>query len=1047
MSTSLPVQPAKMRKNTRGETAGMSSRQRIRIFLASPSADTLQARAVVVDVVDEINADVLYAARVQLELLRWDDRARPVICGRDGNPQQDIVRQIGTPADCDLVIGVFANTMGGTLPPERFPPPTGREAPWHCTEWEVEQGLQAGRTVWVFHDQRLPASKRPDVMAAATTVSQYIHRFNPVNGPMREGYNPFDDEADLADRLRKGLRLWISSRPDMNRQEQPTSDSAAARARRVQDHLDTLIDRLAQHEPRYVPLSGTETAEQRLERVLKDVVMPSDVVFEAFGFETGCGGRGATSAAEPVTYADVLDAYRALPQRGTVRRLAVLGEPGAGKSFSLGRIACELARRARGDAAQPVPVLVALGLWTDPAEPLDAFIARCSLPPSSKSRQGHARVDTTPRLLVADLQALRAEGRLLLLLDAVNEIPPGQRADKASAIAALAQDERLAALVLSCRQRDFEAGLQSGLPFDTLRLLPLRPWQVRDFLRQTLVLAHGEADGARRAEDKFWQIAGGEALRETWQVWARAGASFELFWTAEDVPSENLNVSGTTTWGQDQLWRAARSDQRSLMRLAENPFLLFVMMQLPAIPPNRAQLFGGFLTVLHRRESALRGADAPVPSLPAWRAVLVQVAEALQRADGRAGDDGARTALARADWPAALTDDLLAFSIDASVLQRVGDELRFVHQLLQESLAADVLLSASRDGHRPARDFWPTGLGWVRTGWEVVAEIAAEASSGDPPALAGLIGWLAETAPKVAADVWRHAGQPTLPAALRARTKAQWFARMTDIQREPDPAARAAIGCWLGSLGLDDRPGVGLRSDGLPDIAWAEFDDGLPFIYQDAEHPGLPPFALSRYLVTHRQFQAFVEAPDGYADRRWWAGFEDQHATAPRSARWPEPNCPRETVTWFEAVAFCRWLSVRLGEDIRLPNEREWERAARGRDGWQYPSAAWDYPVGHANGDERRVEGGTYLQRTCAVGLYPQGATREGGVLDMAGNVDEWCLGYAGDLINRAVGLFGGSWNCNPEFLRASYSEAYLLPGGESSNTGFRVCRVSPFLE
>lgn len=1023
----------------------MSSRQRIRIFLASPSADTLQARAAVVDVVDEINADQLYAARVRLELLRWDDPDRPVICGRDGNPQQDIVRQVGTPAGCDLVIGVFANTMGGTLPPERFPPPPGREAPWHCTEWEVEQGLQAGRTVWVFHDQRLPASKRPDVMAAATAVSQYIHRFNPVNGPMREGYNPFDDEADLADRLRKGLRLWISSRPDMNRQEQPTSDSAAARARRVQDHLDTLIDRLAQHEPRYVPLSGTETAEQRLERVLKDVVMPSDVVFEAFGFETGCGGRGATSAAEPVTYADVLDAYRALPQRGTVRRLAVLGEPGAGKSFSLGRIACELARRARADAAQPVPVLVALGLWTDPAEPLDAFIARCSLPPSSKSRQGHASVDTTPRLLVADLQALRAEGRLLLLLDAVNEIPPGQRADKAAAIAALAQDERLAALVLSCRLRDFEAGLQSGLPFDTMRLLPLQPWQVRDFLRQTLVLTHGEADGARRAEDKFWQIAGGEALRATWQVWAQAGMSFERFWTAEIVPKENPNVSGAMTWDQEQLWHTARHDQRSLMRLAENPFLLFVMMQLPVIPPNRAQLFGGFLTVLHRRESALRGADGPVPSLPAWRAVLVQVAEALQRADGRDSDHGARTALARTDWPAALTNEMLAFSIDASVLQPVGDELRFVHQLLQESLAADMLLGASRDGRRPARDFWPTDLGWARTGWEVVAEIAAEACAGDRQALVGLIGWLAETAPKVAADVWHHAGQPSLPAALMASTKAQWFARMTDIRREPDPAARAAIGCWLGRLGLDDRPGIGLRPDGLPDIDWVEFDDGRPFIYQDAEQPGLPPFALSRYLVTHRQFQAFVDAPDGYTDARWWHNFDAQRATAPRPATWSESNCPRESVTWFEATAFCRWLSHRLRADIRLPSERQWERAARGRDGWAYPSSPQNYQIGHANCNEHRIGARVSLQRTCAVGLYPQGATREGGLLDMAGNVWEWCSdayhpkdeakGAQGD-VGRV--LRGGSWERPPSRLRASIRNLGRSDLGYSS-FGFRV--------
>jgi hypothetical protein len=128
--------------------------QTVRIFLASPSADMLEARARVAKVVREIDADPQYGAHVQLDLRRWDNPARPVLCDRAGNPQQDIVQQIGSPAECDLVIAVLAHTMGGTLPLERFAPPAGRTEPWFCTEWEVEQGLQTGRTVWLFHDQR-----------------------------------------------------------------------------------------------------------------------------------------------------------------------------------------------------------------------------------------------------------------------------------------------------------------------------------------------------------------------------------------------------------------------------------------------------------------------------------------------------------------------------------------------------------------------------------------------------------------------------------------------------------------------------------------------------------------------------------------------------------------------------------------------------------------------------------------------------------------------------------------------------------------------------
>ncbi|MBK6714515.1 MAG: hypothetical protein IPG57_05300 [Burkholderiales bacterium] len=352
----------------------------------------------------------------------------------------------------------------------------------------------------------------------------------------------------------------------------PDKDAATTRRDRELAHLHALVERLAQHEPRYVPLAGEETQEQRLERVLKDVVVPSDVLFEAFGFDLneGCA-PGHAARTEPKTYPDVLEAYSKLPQRETARRLAVLGEPGAGKSFSLGRITCQLAREALADPARPVPVLVALGLWTDAAEPLEDFIARCSLPPPPKAlASATSAAEVPPALRPADLQALRAEGRLLLLLDAVNEIPPGQRRDKVAAIATLAQNDYLAALLLSCRQRDFEAELQRRLPFDTLRLQPLRPWQVRDFLRSTLKLTHGEVEGERRAEDKFWQIAGGKPLREVWRTWEQAGANFDLFWTADDIPRKEPNVFSKTSGQQDHLWRSARS-VRGLITLARKP--------------------------------------------------------------------------------------------------------------------------------------------------------------------------------------------------------------------------------------------------------------------------------------------------------------------------------------------------------------------------------------------------------------------------------------------------------------------------------------------
>jgi len=215
--------------------------------------------------------------------------------------------------------------------------------------------------------------------------------------------------------------------------------------------------------------------------------------------------------------------------------------------------------------------------------------------------------------------------------------------------------------------------------------------------------------------------------------------------------------------------------------------------------------------------------------------------------------------------------------------------------------------------------------------------------------------------------------------------------------------ARAQIGERLHQIG-DTRAGVGLRADGLPDIAWCVV--GVPqgrrisFRNERGELYGefaLEPYYIARYPITFRQFQAFIEAPDGFDTDAWWDGlpeaYRKQAVLAQRSAF---DNHPRDTVSWIQAVAFTRWLNARcrgerlgpdavVGEDIviRLPLEWEWQWAAQGPDHRTYPWGTWDPRF--ANTREAR------LGRTTAVGMYPQGAAWCG-ALDMSGNVWEWCL-------------------------------------------------------
>lgn len=270
------------------------------------------------------------------------------------------------------------------------------------------------------------------------------------------------------------------------------------------------------------------------------------------------------------------------------------------------------------------------------------------------------------------------------------------------------------------------------------------------------------------------------------------------------------------------------------------------------------------------------------------------------------------------------------------------------------------------------------------------------------------------------------------------------------------PPERAQCGMALGQLG-DTRRGVGLNDQGLPDIDWVEIPAG-DFIFGDeSENNGpetltLPTFYMARYPITYRQFQAFIDAEDGFHTPDWWKGLAayDDHRSAPGEQAFKYSNHPRDDVSWWDAMAFCRWLSARLGYEVRLPTEAEWEKAARGTDGREYP---WgnDYISGYANIDETARYGGTesgeyFVGQTTAVGIYPQGASPYG-VLDMSGNVWEWCLnGYekprGGGTAGRVL-RGGGSWLDYTGNARSAFRSGGL-PRSRAYNWGFRCVCARP---
>jgi hypothetical protein len=255
---------------------------------------------------------------------------------------------------------------------------------------------------------------------------------------------------------------------------------------------------------------------------------------------------------------------------------------------------------------------------------------------------------------------------------------------------------------------------------------------------------------------------------------------------------------------------------------------------------------------------------------------------------------------------------------------------------------------------------------------------------------------------------------------------------------------RAAIGDRLGELG-DTRPGVGLRGDGVPNIVWCEIGACEVYPQDTGETVSIQPFRIARYLTTWAQYLEFLQATDGYSNASWWDGLVRDELPGDTSGR--ASNRPAEFVSWYDAIAFCRWLSCRLGFEVRLPDEWEWEAAATiGDTTYRYPwGTEWDGQK--ANTEE------SGLNRTTAVGMYPSGASRSG-LMDLSGNVWEWCSNeYASPFdvqqrIDHAHGIAtprpepravrGGGWSWDHASACVTRRERDL-PDYRSRDHGFRV--------
>jgi formylglycine-generating enzyme required for sulfatase activity/DNA-binding winged helix-turn-helix (wHTH) protein len=678
--------------------------------------------------------------------------------------------------------------------------------------------------------------------------------------------------------------------------------------------------------------------------------------------------------------------------------IVLLGDPGSGKTSALENLAYDLA--TKGDQI-PVPLyLGTIGANTS----LQEFIDR-----SWANLVGTDFADTEH---AATLYRMAVEsGRVVYIFDGLNEMPLERHAERCLALREYIDRWSTAGnrFVVSCRVRDYNDQL-SGL-----QRVEIQPF----------------------SDEKIRQLIDGEL-----------GEKGQSFW-------QSLISC------DDRSWR--------LLDLARNPYLLTAMIDVfeedKKLIQDRAGLMRRFASILLGWAVEKAPADRKV-GIDVLDAALQVMAFEMQRRSGfgtAATIDNVKSVLpseieVTPGWPPLICplDDVLGAAFDANVIEISPDRrtVRFQHQLLQEFFAAKQMLKADPQRllslwhwprhddemlvwRRPENNFEPLP-GPPENGWEETTILAVELAEPDPNRI---IQALTAINPVLAGRSVLGIRGRVSPSASR-----QIVEQLLSLIADSGNALRARIsaGEVLGFLG-DPRLGQFIT---IPAGAFL-MGEG-----RETHQVVLPQFKIGKYPVTNAEYSEFIDA-GGYKERSYWThsgwmevGQESQQPRFWQERRFNKPNYPVIGLSWYECVAYCRWLSARMGATYRLPTEAEWEKAARGEKGQTYP---WGKTFDHRLLNAR--EGTQKVYCSTPVGIYPGGASPFG-LLDCAGNCWEWCATrwqkpfpydasqdeWTDDYLEgqNLRALRGGSWNYESEVMRCAYRFRFQ-PFGWNDRGGFRL--------